>query len=79
MKCTVKAFGIAREILGGSDVEVDFEGNKVSDLRNHLNSSFPALRGLNSLFIAINHSYAEDATVLRDVDEIAIIPPVSGG
>ncbi len=79
MKCTVKAFGVAREILRGGTVEIEFPGNTVRDLRSHLAGRFPELAALNSLFIAVNQSYAGDETPLSESDEIALIPPVSGG
>lgn len=79
MKCRLKTFGIAREILGGSDVLIEMSGHSVADLRHYLANRYPALSGLHSLFIAVNHAYADDQTQLRESDEIALIPPVSGG
>ncbi len=79
MKYKIKAFGIAREILGGNEVELEIAGHTVSDLRLHLACNYPALDGLKSLFIAVNHVYASDQSALTENDEIAIIPPVSGG
>ena len=79
MKLTVKAFGISRDILGGREVELEINGSTVSDLRAHLATNFPAITKLNSLFIAVNQDYADDQKVLTERDEIALIPPVSGG
>jgi sulfur-carrier protein len=79
MKVKVKTFGISRDILGGREVKVDIHGNTVADLRKSLSAQFPALDKLNSLFIAVNQNYAEDSTHLNESDEIALIPPVSGG
>lgn len=75
----IKTFGIARDILGGREVELVLNGNSVADLRAQLNSSYPELKRLNSLFIAINLEYAADNHLLTEKDEIALIPPVSGG
>lgn len=80
MKYTIKAFGITKDIVGQR--EVVFEagtGNTVADLRKRLAEQYPALKGLRSLFIAVNQAYAADATELNENDEIALIPPVSGG
>ena len=79
MKFKIKAFGVAREVLGGNEVTLEIQGNTVNDLRQHLLVHHPDLNGLNSLFIAVNHQYATDQTILAETDEIAIIPPVSGG
>jgi len=75
----VKTFGISRDILGGREVEIVLTGNSVGDLRQHLYTTYPDLQKLNSLFIAINLEYAADEHVLTEKDEVALIPPVSGG
>lgn len=79
MKYKVKAFGIARDILGAKEVNLEIDGNQVADLRKHLSSQYPALNDLNSLLVAVNLSYAEDDKLLQESDEIVLIPPVSGG
>ena len=79
MKCKIKTFGIARDILGSKELTMEVNGNKVIDLRNDLAKKYPKLESLNSLFIAINQSYAEDEMEFNESDEIALIPPVSGG
>jgi molybdopterin synthase sulfur carrier subunit len=42
-------------------------------------TNYPALEKLRSLFIAVNQQYAEDNQSINETDEIALIPPVSGG
>jgi molybdopterin synthase sulfur carrier subunit len=80
MKCLVKAFGISREILGQRELVVEVtEGYSVGTLKADLYSKFPRLQNLRSLFIAVNSEYAEDDRTLAEGDEIALIPPVSGG
>ena len=80
MKCTVKAFGITKDIVKQREIQVEVEaGSTVGDLRRQLESQYPDLKGLKSLFIAINNSYARDDAALAEADEIALIPPVSGG
>jgi molybdopterin converting factor subunit 1 len=76
---TLKTFGITRDILGGREVKITMPGSSVRDLRAHLHSSYPKLEGLRSLLIAVNKNYAEDHDELKETDEIALIPPVSGG
>ena len=79
MKYTVKAFGVTKDILGGSQKEVEFSGQTVADLRKRLIEQYPALSGLRSLMVAVNNTYAEDGDAIGENDEIALIPPVSGG
>ena len=76
---SIKAFGVAREILGGKETTVDMEGQTVASLRNELIMKYPGLSGLRSLLVAVNNVYADDHQLLSESDEIAIIPPVSGG
>lgn len=75
----IKTFGISRDILGGREVEWDMNGTSVGDLRKSLSLRYPQLDKLNSLFIAVNQEYAPDEKILTAADEIALIPPVSGG
>lgn len=79
MNLKVKTFGITRDILGDREVDIVLTGNSVADLRHQLFASYPDLKKLNSLFIAINLEYAADEHVLTEKDEVALIPPVSGG
>lgn len=76
---TLKTFGITRDILGGREVRIEMNGHSVGELRKHLSASYPRLDSLRSLFIAVNKIYAEDNQALKETDEIALIPPVSGG
>ena len=75
----VLAFGITRQLLGGKEAVVEVDGNTVGALRRALSERFPELNGLNSLYIAVNSSYSDEDQVLGPNDEIALIPPVSGG
>lgn len=75
----IKAFGITREILGGKEAVIEAPGTSVQELRAVLYEQYPRLKGLRSLMIAVNNEYADDTDPLTETDEIALIPPVSGG
>lgn len=76
----VKAFGITRDIVGGRELTLELGDQKtVSDLKKMLEEKFPSIKGLKSLVIAVNNEYANDSQPLTESDEIALIPPVSGG
>jgi len=75
----VLAFGITRQLLGGKEAVIEVEGNTVGALRKALSAQFPELRELNSLYIAVNSNYSDEGQILDASDEIALIPPVSGG
>jgi molybdopterin synthase sulfur carrier subunit len=80
MTIKILAFGIAKDILGGASVSVPLEeGASVAALKNYLAQQYPALQRLSSFMIAVNGEYANIDTIIEPDDEIAIIPPVSGG
>jgi sulfur-carrier protein len=78
-KYKLRAFGVTKEILGGKEVVIEAESFTVRGLREYLETNYPDLKGLRSLYIAVNSSYAEESQQLQEADEIALIPPVSGG
>lgn len=80
MKLNILAFGIAKDIFGGSSTELSLnEAATVADMKKMLESQYPKLKQLASYLVAVNSEYAEDSIVVSEKDEIAIIPPVSGG
>lgn len=80
MKINVLAFGIAKDIFNGSAIDVELAGDAtVAALRTSLEKQFPRLKQLASYMVAVNNEYASAEDVLQQRDEIAIIPPVSGG
>ena len=79
MKLKIKAFGVTKDYLGGKETTIELQGQTVGDLRAELSARYPQLLGLKSLYIAVNRDYADETRVLDTTDEIALIPPVSGG
>ncbi|OOQ62039.1 MoaD/ThiS family protein [Mucilaginibacter pedocola] len=80
MKVNVLAFGIAKDIFGGSSIAVELTGDDTTaNLKSTLETAYPRLKQLASYMVAVNNEYANDTLPLSERDEIAIIPPVSGG
>lgn len=81
MTVTVHLFAVARDLAGADCLAIELPaGSTVAELRSALAAWVPALAGLLARSaIAVNHDFAEDARVLAASDEVAIIPPVSGG
>ena len=77
----IQLFGVTREIVGGNQLLVPEQAGikTVGDLKSWLNSQYPAMEQLNALAIAVDHAYAEDEEMLHSGQEVALIPPVSGG
>jgi sulfur-carrier protein len=78
-KYVIKAFGITKDIMGTRETIFELEGGTVGSLRTALKNRYPSLVDIKSLMIAVNNNYAEDNLSLGESDEIALIPPVSGG
>lgn len=78
-KYIIKAFGVTKEILGGRETVFEVQGATVQALRSALVARYPSLGNIRSLMIAVNNTYAEDSVSIGESDEIALIPPVSGG
>lgn len=74
----VKLFGIAKDIVASSYFETEAEIT-VSQLKQNMLDQYPAFTDLRSVLVAINDEYAEDDVMILKSDDVAIIPPVSGG
>ena len=78
----VLLFGIAKDIIGQSQLEfseADQIPASVLELKTMISKNYPEFDKLSSLAVAVNSEYAADDVSLSRNDEIAIIPPVSGG
>ena len=77
----VRFFASHREAAGATQTVIALpEGASVGDLREALCARIPALArvGLPSV-VAVNGAFNPDGAKLRDGDEVALFPPVSGG
>ena len=81
MRVQILFFGMLRELAGRASDTVDMaEGASVADVLRHYEEQIPRLReSLPSLALAVNQQYAAPDTKLSAGDEIALLPPVSGG
>ena len=81
MQVRVLLFGSLREAAGAKEFSVELpERARVVALRALLVSSQPAFEGLaGRLRVAVNREFAADDAVLAEGDEVAFLPPVSGG
>jgi molybdopterin converting factor subunit 1 len=78
MRTVVLLFASIRDAAGADRVEV--EGSTVGDVLARLRERFPAAaRLIERSRFAVNQQFAQPDTKLRDGDEVAVIPPVSGG
>ena len=81
MRVTVKLFARLRDIAGADELTRDIPaGATIASVWRELAGEFPALSEYErSISTAVNADYARMNTEVRDGDEIAFLPPVSGG
>jgi molybdopterin converting factor subunit 1 len=81
MKVRVRCFAAARELVGTGELIVEVpEGSTLNQLLEQIRGRFPKLDRLSgSLLFSVNREYALGERRLAAQDEVALIPPVSGG
>jgi molybdopterin synthase catalytic subunit len=81
MKLTVLFFATLKDKAGRDRLALDLpDGATVAALKNRLAADLPALAAnLPTALASVNHEFAFAEDVLKDGDEIALFPPVSGG
>ena len=81
MRVRVLFFGMLKDVVGKpSDVIELADGASVRDVLARYESQMPRLKeSLPSLAVAVNQQYAGPDTQLKPDDEVALLPPVSGG
>jgi len=80
MKIQILLFGIARDIVGKSRLELDTnQPLDVTSFKKLLKDKYPKMNHLSYFKVAINQEFADDHQILKEGDEVALIPPVSGG
>lgn len=82
MSYTILLFAGLKERLNCGQLEIELHAPSVTPeiLKQHLIERYPEVEELISLsYLAINQVYAKPNALLYPTDEIALIPPVSGG
>ena len=81
MEIRVLFFGMLKDLVGSSAESLTLPvGSVLADVLDHYASRVPRLQALSSsLAMSINQEYANRDTKLNAHDEVALLPPVSGG
>src|ERR1700683_3168232 len=81
MRVRILFFGSLKDLAGKSSDGLELpDGALVRDVLSHYLALVPRMRELRaSLAVAVNQEYAGAETVLSSDDEVALLPPVSGG
>jgi len=81
VQISVKLFAVLRERAGSGEVPLSLsDPATVSDVRDQLVRDYPQLANLiDRVAFAVNRNYADLQTPVHEGDEVAALPPVSGG
>jgi len=78
---TVRLFARLRELAGAGELTRQIpDGSSAMDVWQALTAEFPAMTDYGrSISCAVNEEYSRLTATLHDGDEVAFLPPVSGG
>jgi MoaE-MoaD fusion protein len=81
VRVKVLFFGILKDIVGRSEDSIELaEGAHLDSVFARYAHQFPRLTDLeSSILLACNHEFCDRSAAIRDGDEVAFLPPVSGG
>lgn len=71
-------FAQLQESMGQSQMEVPLVGKTVAEVKAWLEKEYPLL-SLGQVMTAVNEEFARDQTIVNEGDQVAFIPPISGG
>lgn len=78
MQVSVKYFASLRELMGESSVFIDIDmESSIDDVWQHVTKNKKI--ELDNVMATVNMEYVKSSYVIRDGDEIAFFPPVTGG
>lgn len=79
MLVRVVSFGMLKESLGSDAIPIELHGDAtIAELLACLGAQYPAIE-LRGIAVSVNAEYAKLEKVLREGDEVGLLPPVSGG
>ena len=81
VRVRVLFFGMLRDIVGAAEQHVELEdGARLTSVFETFARQFPMLKGMeSSIVLARNQEFCERSAAVAEGDEIAFLPPVSGG
>jgi molybdopterin synthase catalytic subunit len=81
MRVRVLLFGQLKDIVGRNEDSLDLQpGARVSEVMSHYARQYPGFEPISaSLACSVNQEYSSGSAVLREGDEVGLLPPVSGG
>lgn len=71
-------FANLKDIVGQETLQLDLKDKTVAQVKELLLKQYPTLP-LNNCMTAVNEEFAMDTDIIKENEEVAFIPPVSGG
>lgn len=80
LKVNVRYFGQFRDFTGKRDEALEVEaGITVEEIREHVRGIYAKIAAKEEVLVAVNGSFGSLDQVIKEWDEVAFFPPVSGG
>jgi MoaD family protein len=79
---TVKLFAIMKDRVGREELKINATADTVSGLLKQLSQEYPVLSDIlipGRIVVSVNHEFVKQDAPIRDGDEVALMPPFSGG
>ncbi len=78
---SIKLFASLRQAMRSDEIKIDIDNEiTVSQMKKIVFETFPNLKKLNiPFFVAVNYKFAKDSSIIKPKDDVALIPPISGG
>jgi len=78
---SIKLFASLKQSMNSDEIKIYIDNEiTVSQMKKIVFETFPNLKKLNVPFlVAVNHKLAKDFSIIKSNDEVALIPPISGG
>jgi molybdopterin converting factor subunit 1 len=81
MRVRILYFGILKDVMGREREELELaEGSSVETVLTRMKAHAGSPEGVwESIAVAVNQEYVRSTALLQNGDEVALLPPVSGG
>lgn len=79
---TIKLFAVLKDKAGRDELHINSRSSTVSELLNKVSDEYPALSELLSrgrIMVSVNQEFVKGDATVKDGDEVALMPPFSGG
>jgi molybdopterin synthase catalytic subunit len=79
---TIKLFAILKDRAGRDEVQMPFSHGTVADLLKQLSEGYPVLSDIQlpgRIMVSVNQEFVKNDARVKDGDEVALMPPFSGG